>query len=358
MTKKPNKREYQELLTRYLEGKCTKEELETLNRWYESFDGDSGDTEIPAADNFLELKSEMFENITKGIHAAEAQSKNPHNGETPRRKAKVIRFLPLKRMAAIITVGIGVGIYILSQQFDFRQGRPDNAVKTIDESISEQRPKVNGPATIYLSDGSVVWLTAKSTLEYAVMFTDGVREVKLIGEAFFDVAKDRERPFVIHSTNFTTRVLGTSFKIKDHEDEESKEVAVVTGKVMVSVKGAFTDSVKNIILKSNRKAVYSKKDNSLVEFPVAEGLGEKLPAKSKLEFNEVPLKDIVKVLNVTHGVNITVPNERMKNCIITADLTNETIDVSIAILAKAINAEITVREKDIVLIGDGCVDSK
>ena len=300
----------------------------------------------------------MFENIAKGIETAEAQSKESDNYVSQRRKAKVIRFLPLKRMAAIIAVGIGVGLYIFSQQYDFREGRPDEAVRTSDESVSKQRPKVNGPATIYLYDGSVVWLNAKSSLEYAVMFTDEVREVKLIGEAFFDVAKDSERPFVINSTNFTTRVLGTSFKIKDHEDEESKEVAVVTGKVMVSVKDAFTDTVKKLILESNRKAVYSKKDNSLVEFPVAEGLVQKYPAKSKLEFKEVPLKDIVKVLNVTHGVNITIPNERMKNCIITADLTNETIDVSIAILAKAINAEITVREKDIVLIGDGCVDSK
>jgi transmembrane sensor len=127
---------------------------------------------------------------------------------------------------------------------------------------------------------------------------------------------------------------------------------------MVSVKGASTDSVKELILKSNRKAVYSKKDKSLVESAVGDGSLQKLSTKSKLEFNEVALKDIVKVLNVAHGVNITISNERMTECIITADLRNETLDISIAILAKAINAEFTVRGKDIILSGKGCGGSQ
>ena len=358
MTKKFNKRD-QKLLTRYLEGKCSKEELEALDQWYRSLDQGGRDKfEMPDIDDLCELKSEMFENITKGIGEQEAQSKNMHKRKSRGRKVNIIKLKTFKRLAAIITVGISLGIFIYSQLHDFRKRTQISDVKLTNDIPVEERAKVNGPATIYLSDGSVVWVNKKSRLEYPKAFTGGIREVRLTGEAFFDVAKNSGRPFVIHSTNFTTRVLGTSFKIKDHEGEESQEVEVVTGKVIVSVKGTTTDNVKELILKSNRKAVYSKKDNTLVEIAASDGSVQKLTPKSKLEFNEVALKDILKVLSAAHGVNITMANERMKNCIITADLSNETLEISLAIISKAINADFTVRGNDIILSGDGCMPSQ
>jgi transmembrane sensor len=82
----------------------------------------------------------------------------------------------------------------------------------------------------------VVWLREKSRLEYAKKFTGSTREVTrevtFIGEAFFDVAKDQERPFIIQSKYLTTRVTGAAFNIKAYENEELQEVAVVTGEVM------------------------------------------------------------------------------------------------------------------------------
>jgi len=349
---RPTKTEYQKLLTRYLEGKCSREEREALNRWYESFEQDgSNRIDISDTDNLLELKGEMFENIRKGIDELEAQSNNaPLHRETKDVKATGLR--RIKRLAAVILAGIGIGIAIFSQHI-FNRSRQVNNI-TVSERHAEERPKVSGPATIYLSDGSVVWLDGRSWLEYPGAFPDGIREVTLSGAAFFDVAKDSARLFVIHSTNFTTRVLGTSFKIKDHDQEESQEVEVVTGKVMVSVKDTATNSVKELILKSKRKAVYSKKDNSLIESVVKEDAVQALSTNSKLEFNEVALKDIVKVLNVVYGENITIASEGMKSCIITADLTHESLEVSIAILAKAVNADFTVRGKDIILSGEGC----
>lgn len=352
MTNKPSRNEYQELLIRYLEGKCSEEEKKLLDRWYESFDDDGQDS-VDSSDVGIssKLKQEMFDNISKGIEAKEEEIKKAsHDGKAPR--MRVLELRRWTRIAAMLAIGIGIGTAIVSQVF-FQGSRPATS-DTVIEAPLEEHLNVTGPATIYLSDGSVVWLEERSTLAYPRAFPGGLREVTLAGEAFFDVAKENDRPFIIHSTNFTTRVLGTSFKIKDDDREQSPEVEVVTGKVMVSVKDSTSARVKEVILKPNRKAVYSKKNNSLVESAVESSVVHKLPAKSRLEFNEVALKDIVKVLNVVHGVNITVSSERMKNCIITADLSNETLDASIAILSKAINADFTVRGKDIILSGDGC----
>ena len=352
MTKKLNKRDYHKLLTRYLEGTCTKEELEVLNQWYRSFDEDSGDIlDIPHLDNLLELKSEMLQNITKGIKDQEAQGNNCDDHGRAVAKVRVIRLQSLRRIAAVITVGIGVAILTFFKKPHFTDDRQGSFVKSGDDRPAEERPRTNGPATIYLADGSVVWLKENSRLEYPQVFANDMREVTLVGEAFFDVTRDADRPFVIHSANFTTRVLGTSFKIKDYEHEERQEVQVVAGKVMVSVKDASADSVKALILKSNERVVYSRRDNSLVESVLEDGSSQKLSAKSKLKFDEVALTDIVKVLNVVHGINITIADERLKNRIITADLTDETLEVSITILAKAINAEYTIHGKYIILGG-------
>lgn len=86
---------------------------------------------------------------------------------------------------------------------------------------------------ITLSDGSTIWLSANSTLEYPEKFEGKYREVVLKGEAFFDVVSNPSQPFVVKSGDLQTRVLGTSFNIRAFEDEEEIEVTVATGRVSV-----------------------------------------------------------------------------------------------------------------------------
>ncbi|WP_186754019.1 FecR family protein [Echinicola salinicaeni] len=83
-----------------------------------------------------------------------------------------------------------------------------------------------------LSDGSVVWLNAGSSLQYPVSFDSTVRLVKLSGEGFFEVAKDSIKPFKVLSGNLTTTALGTSFNIRSQATKDVK-VSLVTGKVMI-----------------------------------------------------------------------------------------------------------------------------
>ncbi len=173
-------------------------------------------------------------------------------------------------------------------------------------------------------------------------------------EAFFDVAADAKKPFLIHSTNFTTRVLGTSFNIRDHGNEDEHEVVVVNGKVIVSVRDSADDKRQELVLSRNKKAVYSPSKNILTENDVIDVPTEILN-KEKLVFEEVKLNDIIKVVNAEYNINISLSHEGMNGCIITADLSDMSLDLSLEILSKAINATYDVDNGgNIVISGEGC----
>ena len=88
---------------------------------------------------------------------------------------------------------------------------------------------------IVLSDGTRVWLNAGSRLTYPSAFPADHREVKLEGEAFFDVAKSSKAPFSVHAGKITIGVLGTSFNVKAYNGDKDIETTLITGKVQVTL---------------------------------------------------------------------------------------------------------------------------
>lgn len=355
MGKKLNTKEAKEILRKYRLGQCDARELAIINRWYNSFDKDQDDEfDFGDPDSLHGLKMRMFERITTSIDSAEGNLPSAHNHEQ-RKHVHFFIFENLKRIAAVFLVvsSLGLFLYIGIGSLNTEQRSFSEAGKT-DKDRKDIEGVYNQPSAIYLSDGSVVLLKRGSRLEYPKTFVGSKREVRLTGEAFFDVAKDTERPFIIHAENFTTRVLGTSFNIKAYGNDESQEVAVITGKVVVTVSGSSADKKKQLVLMPNQKAIYSKKDNSLVGSGIDEiGIYSDL-VKRKLVFDEVSVRQILKVLDVTYGVHISLENQSIEDCVITADLSNETLDVAIAIISRAINATYTIDGNDIMLRGGSC----
>src|SRR5690606_36092602 len=103
-------------------------------------------------------------------------------------------------------------------------------------------------------------LNAESRLLYPSRFRGGRREVTLVGEAYFEVAHQADKPFIIHSGKLITQVLGTSFNIKAYENDPDIKVAVLTGKVGVR---NLTGNQKAVFLTPNQEAVYNKAINSI-----------------------------------------------------------------------------------------------
>ncbi|MBO9154265.1 FecR family protein [Chitinophaga sp. GCM10012297] len=117
---------------------------------------------------------------------------------------------------------------------------------------------------IKLADGTSVWLNSDSELKYPRRFKGGSREVYLKGEAFFDVAKDAEKPFVVHTETMHVNVLGTSFNIRAYPEDSVCEATLITGEVMVELKNS---PEKKIRLRPAEKLVVPNHGDSAVKYP-------------------------------------------------------------------------------------------
>lgn len=107
-----------------------------------------------------------------------------------------------------------------------------------------------GQYRVILSDGTTVWLNATSSLRYPTRFTGESRSVVLTGEAYFEVAPDKNMPFVVECEKQTVRVLGTHFNINAYPDEQSVNTTLLEGRVKVISK----DGEKNVELKPGEQA--------------------------------------------------------------------------------------------------------
>lgn len=155
-------------------------------------------------------------------------------------------------------------------------------------------------STVTLSDKTRVDLNAESSIEYLSNFNDDIREVSLIGEAFFNVERDETRPFIIKVNGIDVKVLGTSFNIKAYPGDKQIEVAVLSGNVEVTYreKGNTVNLVKNELAyyhyDSNN---FSKKQIEDIELIFAW-------KEQKLVFKNQDLSSLMETLSRWYGVDI------------------------------------------------------
>jgi ferric-dicitrate binding protein FerR (iron transport regulator) len=175
-------------------------------------------------------------------------------------------------VAALLIGFLAYGSYTLISQM---QARPRHKFQAIIPKESRQTTNTtNLPMMVLLEDQSRVLLDPGASVSYLPGFSSDKREVYLEGAAFFDIARNARKPFIVYSNKTVIKVLGTSFKVKPDELTHELEVAVVTGKVQVfenkmMVKDSSTD--KGIIITPNQRVFYNEEKRefktTLVEQP-------------------------------------------------------------------------------------------
>ncbi|GJM64465.1 FecR family protein [Persicobacter diffluens] len=208
-------------------------------------------------------------------------------------------------------------------------------------------------STVMLQDGSSVILSSGASLTYPKKFAADIREVSLKGQAFFEVAKSVDRPFLVQSSHLTTKVLGTSFMIKDNDEAYRAEVGVVTGKVAVYESTIGHQDIKNGVA----TAELLQAEEGLVFYPEESKFSRNAyqnHISQTLNFEHTPVREIVSVLEQMYGVEISYDQQQIGNCKLNAKLLDMSLQHKIALLSAALGCEFKLDKNSVALVGGGC----
>ncbi len=292
----------QEIFKRYLEGSCTPEELKFLLAHFRKGTLDRDlleqlEAEFQRDESGVNVSDELQHLVNRNRHQLKLKiRKNSSsryrywlsiaaamivlsavtfyfwtersNLQFYQRPEQITRITPERNKAAIITTD-GSAIDLSSQQtgividgengMSYTDGSPVKGIAADDLDripVFELITPKGGTYQITLSDGTRVWLNAASRLSYPQRFNGPAREVTLRGEAYFEVAENKDQPFTVRSKGQQVTVIGTEFNIAAYEDEESTRTTLINGSIKVDVEdAASTTGARTVWLRPGEQSV-------------------------------------------------------------------------------------------------------
>ncbi|MCZ4695404.1 DUF4974 domain-containing protein [Ancylomarina euxinus] len=329
--------EIQNIITKVLAGSANKEEQDLLNDWLR---------EKPENKRSFELQRQQWEEILLVVDEEDKKRVFTDIKKRINQETKVVDFnervskkksMGWMRIAASVVAFISLGALSYYEISD-----PFSHLNLIGYDLVEA--EAGTQQTQLLADGSTVYLNGDSRLKYKVGSEANERKLYLEGEAFFDVARDESKPFVIGLEMSHVQVLGTSFNIKAYPEDEQISTSVITGRV------AFEASnTESLILIPGNKGVIDKDKKSIAKLDVDNSMDLAWMDKA-LYFENTSLSELAKSLHRMYGVKIKLTDGSLKNLKITAKFENEKFEEILKILE--MTNEFSYRiDKEVVLIG-------
>ncbi|WP_164849874.1 FecR family protein [Mucilaginibacter limnophilus] len=212
----------------------------------------------------------------------------------------------------------------------------------------------NGNVThIKLSDGTNIWLNSGSKLAYPETFRGDHREITLTGEGFFDVVHNADMPFIVHTGDITTHVLGTSFNIRAYANEKLVKIDVASGKVGVVPTENSNVDFGTVYLTPSQGVAFNKGTHSITKSTGVDIASISSWSKGKLVFKNSPLPEVIKSLSRKFNCNITADNN-LSSCYVSADFTNVPLKDIVAVIAKLVKGKAEATGTNYHLKGKGC----
>ena len=203
---------------------------------------------------------------------------------------------------------------------------------------------------VQLSDGTKIFLNAGSQLRYPTRFNQAQRQVFLEGEGYFEVASDTTKPFIIESGALTTQVLGTRFNLKAYPGDSTSKVTVVSGRVQVS----HPATSQHTVLQPGQQAIYAAHQYTLTKTTVPNARASKAWTNGILIFNDTPLPEVIQALNRKYNVHIRVANDKLRHCRIFGTFKQTSLEATLEIVCKSLNASCRYQGRVIIIDGNGC----
>ena len=275
----------------------------------------------------------------------------------PRKSVNIRRWA----ISMLVVLVVASGLFILR---NIIVSRDVAAGKRAIESQVTTKP--GSKTHIQLPDGSTVWLNASSDLTYGENFGKELREVNLTGEAFFDVAKDPEHPFIIHTKVVDVKVLGTAFNVRSYPNDANTETSVIRGRVEVTVKNRENTKY---YLKPNEKVIVANNVSAsevantgrqetkplvaiqpLTRYHIDSSIIETSWVENKLIFQEnETFRDVALKMERWYGVHITFVDPEVGEYRMYGSFTTETLKQALDALKIGFNFNYKMNKDEIII---------
>ena len=356
--KQKNKILIDELLIKYLTGTATLQEREDVLVWIHKSDKngkyfdelkDCYEASILAKKVSKEDREESWERIKVGYYRAK-YSNHSQSG-------KMTVFTKILRYAMPIAASVLIAFFLGSLLQKNKDATPVNRENVFTHFIVPKGSR----SQVILPDQTKVWLNSESKLKYPNDFNSRNREVFLEGEAFFDVAHDMSKRFIVNTSDIKIRVYGTKFNVKSYPKENIVETTLEEGLISMV---ANKQNKKEVFLRPNESIIYYKKKSSTKDTQnihqdnsnpgIFKPIQQTNPLDitswkdNRLIFNETRIEDMISDLERWYNINIIVKDKKINDIRIKATFTVETVEQVIRAICMAADIDYELNKNTVV----------
>ncbi len=323
-----------DLIAKVLAGEAGREEIDSLEGWMD---------ETPENRAYFEQTQKLFAQIDgfKTEHKVDTlKAWEKVNARIMESETKVIPLFKRPNSLRIAASIILLAVLGLIVNYVFDNSAPEPVMLSAKTKVVEQK----------LPDGSKVTLNKNTEIAYVVN-KKNVREVKLKGEAYFEVVHNEEVPFEIVIDDITIKDIGTAFNVKALPGSNVIEVWVESGEVQF-----YSESSKGLTLVKGEKALYDKTTKQFTK-SIPSPVENTTSYKSRIfQFKESTLREVLAQVNEVYGANIRLADERLGNCRMTTLFNNEDLETLLSIITETLDLEMERSGDVIILKGQPCAE--
>ncbi|MDR6786116.1 transmembrane sensor [Pedobacter africanus] len=376
-----NKIQVQELLEKFGEGRATEQELRLLEHWF------SKQTKLNHDDRMLENSAEVSQQMWMEVYHATAPVSKPNRVKLWPRiavaasvvfvlgisgylffKNQETKVTPLTTFATDVAPGTSGATLTLANGKKIKlqnaaKGQLANEAGVLINKTAEgklvyelkssgaEAEDINTLTTakgetfeVRLPDGSLVWLNAESSISYAATLNNkGLRQVKLDGEAYFEVAHNAERPFRVSSKGQLIEVLGTKFNINAYADEPATTTTLLQGAVKVSKQGA--PGKDGIRLQPGQQSTLTKNGLNLSNVNPENAIAWK---KGYFDFKAENMESVMRKLSRWYNIEVEYQGD-LSNVLIEGEIPRNTSLSQVLQVLKAANINFTITGRKLIV---------